>query len=50
MGKDGRFNYEGHDIEQERIKRAWKRQRGPLLSPDCEFQSLRLIAGLKYSL
>ena len=35
-GKDCRFNYKGHDVEQERIERAWKRQRWPLLSPDCE--------------
>lgn len=32
------------------MERAWKRQRGPLQSPDCEFQSLGWIAGLKLSL
>ena len=45
-GKDARFQYKGHDVEQERMERAWKRQRGPLLSPDCGFESLTLIAGL----
>ena len=50
LGKDARFQYKGHDVEQERMERAWKRQRGPLQSPDCEFQSLGWIAGLKLSL
>lgn len=45
-GKDARFQYKGHDVEQERMERAWKRQRGPLPSPECRFQSLALIAGL----
>lgn len=34
VGKDALFQYKGHDVEQERIERACKRQRGPLLSPD----------------
>ena len=32
-GKDVRFQYKGPEIEQERIERAHKRQKGPLLSP-----------------
>ena len=39
VGKDARFQYKGHDVEQERMERAWKRQKGPLLSPECELQS-----------
>ncbi|MCJ1456035.1 hypothetical protein MMC28_006392 [Mycoblastus sanguinarius] len=34
FGKDARFQYKGHDVEQERIERAWKRQRRPLRSPE----------------
>lgn len=45
-GKDARFQYKGHDVEQERMERAWKRQKGPLLSPEREFQRLRVIASL----
>lgn len=32
-GKEVRFQYKGVDIEQQRIERADKRQKGPLLSP-----------------
>lgn len=50
LGKDTRFQYKGHDVEQERMERASKRPRGPLQSPDCESQSLGWIAGLRLSL
>lgn len=49
-GKDARFQYKGHNVEQERMERAWKRQRGPLLSPECKSYSLRLITASKYIL
>lgn len=36
MGKNIRFQYKGHDIEQERIERAYKRRKISLSSPTCE--------------
>ena len=32
-GKDIRFQFHGHEVEQERIERAYKRRKGPLSSP-----------------
>ncbi len=36
LGKDIRFQYKGHDVEQERLERAYKRQKRQLASPTCK--------------
>ena len=35
-GKDTRFQYKGHDVEQERLERAEKRRRREMASPTCK--------------
>ena len=37
LGKDIRFQYKGHDVEQERLERAYKRQRRELATPTCKW-------------
>jgi hypothetical protein len=53
IGKDARFQWRGHDVEQERIERASKRIKGPLVSPECELVNhedfLALIPILSHS-
>ena len=39
IGDDAHFLWRGHTIEQERIERASKRIKGPLLSPKSELSS-----------
>jgi hypothetical protein len=38
IGKDIRFQYKGHIVEQERMERADKRQKRDLKSPTCKKQ------------
>ena len=53
IGKDARFQWRGHDVEQERVERASKRVKGPLMSPECELSNygdyLALIPVLSHS-
>ena len=53
IGDDARFEWRGHNIEQERIERASKRMKGPLSSPQRRFlrhdNSMVLIPVLSHS-
>ncbi|KAF6239042.1 hypothetical protein HO173_002914 [Letharia columbiana] len=49
LGKDARFQYKGHDVEQERMERAWKRQRGPLQSPDFVPSYIKMYTSRQHS-
>ena len=35
-GKDIRFQYKGHNVEEEKLERAGKRRRRELASPTCK--------------
>ena len=35
-GKQVRIQYKDHDIDHERIERAFKRRKGPLNAPSCK--------------